>query len=109
MTDKISDENRDPKGQFLPGTPAGPGRPRGSHNVFNMELKDSIQEAFIQLGGVQWLVELGKSDPKAFAGLLARLLPKQIEAAVEVTQRTGPTRIEMVIIDPPARAVAAPH
>ncbi|MBU2754900.1 hypothetical protein HFU84_12945 [Acidithiobacillus sp. CV18-2] len=103
MTDKISDENRDPKGLFLPGNRGGPGRPKGSGNVFSMDLKAAIEEAFIQLGGVQWLVALGRDDPKAFAALLAKLLPKQLEADIEVTQNTGPGRIEMVIIDPAQR------
>ncbi|MBU2787319.1 hypothetical protein HFQ13_03685 [Acidithiobacillus sp. VAN18-1] len=103
MTDKISDENRDPKGLFLPGNRGGPGRPKGRGNLFPMSLKDDILEAYQQLGGIAWLVQLGRAEPQVFAALLARLLPKQLEADIEVTQSTGPTRIEMVIIDPAQR------
>jgi hypothetical protein len=40
-----------------------------------MTVKDGLLEAYHQLGGVAWLVRLGQEEPKAFAGLLARLLP----------------------------------
>ncbi|MBU2788921.1 hypothetical protein HFQ13_12040 [Acidithiobacillus sp. VAN18-1] len=100
MSDKQTAGNGH-RGQFLPGNPGGPGRPKGRGNLFPMTLKDDILEAYQQLGGIAWLVQLGREEPKTFAALLARLLPKQIEAGIEVTQSTGPTRIEMVIIDPP--------
>ena len=78
MTDKQTDEkpNRDGKGHFLPGPrSAGPGRPKGSRNAVTMTIKDGIEEAYQQLGGVRWLVRLGQEEPKTFASLLLRLIP----------------------------------
>ncbi len=78
MTDKETSQKppRGPRGQFLPGPgTAGPGRPKGSRNAVTMTLKDGIEEAYHQLGGVGWLVRLGREEPKTFATLLAKLLP----------------------------------
>ena len=78
MTDKETSQKppRGPRGQFLPGPgTAGPGRPKGTPNAITMTLKDGIEEAYLQLGGVQWLVRLGRDEPKTFAMLLSKLLP----------------------------------
>ena len=78
MADKetAKKQPRSPRGQFLPGPgTAGPGRPKGSPNAITMTLKDGIEEAYHQLGGVAWLVRLGQEEPLAFASLLAKLLP----------------------------------
>jgi hypothetical protein len=40
-----------------------------------MTLKDGIEEAYHQLGGIAWLVRLGQEEPRIFASLLAKLLP----------------------------------
>ena len=78
MPNKKTDDkpNRDGRGYFLPGPgSAGPGRPKGSQNAITMDLKMALTEAFWEVGGVGWLVKLAQEEPKAFAGLLARLLP----------------------------------
>ncbi|MHB8210872.1 MAG: hypothetical protein ACYDDP_05965 [Acidithiobacillus sp.] len=66
MTDKI--------GQNTRGR-AGLGRPKGSSNVVTRTLKEALQASFDELGGVEWLVRLGRDEPKTFAMLLAKLLP----------------------------------
>lgn len=78
MPDKETDPKpiRDGRGQFLPGPgTAGPGRPKGTPNALTMTLKDGIEEAYLQLGGIAWLVRLGQEEPRTFATLLAKLLP----------------------------------
>ena len=65
------------------------GRPKGSLNKSTKALKDALLQAAADAHpqGVRgWLVELSDKDPKAFASLLARLLPT--ESKVE---QTGPT------------------
>ena len=65
------------------------GRPKGSLNKSTKALKDALLQAADDAHpqGVRgWLVELSDKDPKAFASLLARLLPT--ESKVE---QTGPT------------------
>ncbi|MBW9250226.1 MAG: hypothetical protein GJU72_14475 [Acidithiobacillus ferriphilus] len=78
MPDKETDPKpiRDGRGQFLPGPgTAGPGRPKGTPNAITMTLRDGIEEAYHQLGGVAWLVRLGQEEPRVFASLLSKLLP----------------------------------
>ena len=65
------------------------GRPRGSQNKSTKALKDALLRAADDAHpqGVRgWLVELSDKDPKAFASLLARLLPTE-----QRVESVGPT------------------
>jgi len=64
---------------------AGLGRPPGAVNKTTRALKEALEASFDELGGVRWLVELGRSEPRAYASLLAKLLPSQVsmDATVE--------------------------
>lgn len=42
-------------------------------------IKEEIEAAFRALGGANWLYKLGQTDPGLVTGLLARVLPKQVE------------------------------
>lgn len=42
-------------------------------------IRDDIEDAYEQLGGVSWLVDLGRAEPKEFAKLLGKLLPKDVQ------------------------------
>ncbi len=56
------------------------GRKKGTPNQTTAMVKTAIEEAFIELGGKDYMIELAKSDPRAFCGLLARLLPAEIKS-----------------------------
>jgi len=76
-------------GQALP---AGPGRPKGQKSRL-INLRDAVLEAFDQVGGVQYLAQLAKgtqSDRAAFCGLVAKVLPTQINQTVD-----GGIRLEL--------------
>lgn len=80
MPDKENDDKpiRGQRGQFLPGVRVpGAGRPKGSRNALTMTVKDALQEAFLQAGGIAWLVKLAQEEPKAFATLLSKLVPQE--------------------------------
>ena len=49
------------------------------------EIKDGILEAFDQVGGVDYLVELAKVDPPTFCRLVAAIIPSEIKASVTAT------------------------
>jgi hypothetical protein len=49
------------------------------------EIKDGILEAFDQVGGVDYLVELAKVDPPTFCRLLGAIIPSEIKASVTTT------------------------
>ncbi|MGK9450774.1 hypothetical protein ACSSZE_05820 [Acidithiobacillus caldus] len=84
-------------GRKLPPN-AGKGRPPGAANRTTRALKQALEESFERLGGVEWLVQLAATEPKAYAGLLAKLLPTQIDA--DVTAHPPITEIRRVIVDP---------
>lgn len=72
---------------FQPGVSGNPaGRRKGKPNKITRTIKASTLEAFEELGGVQWLVQMGRGtsdDRRAFMGLLARILPAEINANVQ--------------------------
>ena len=78
---------------------AGKGRRKGVPNKTTANLKAALEESFDELGGVRWLVELAKSEPRAYAALLAKLLPSQVNMDASVTAHEPITRIEWEIID----------
>lgn len=51
------------------------------------EIKASILQAFQQVGGVDYLVEIAKRDPPTFCRLLAQVLPTEIKAEINSTHR----------------------
>lgn len=62
-------------------TTAGPGRPAGIPNKQTTAIKDAIENAFTKLGGTDYLVHVGKTDPRTFCALLSRLLPTKLANA----------------------------
>jgi hypothetical protein len=62
-------------------TEAGPGRPKGLPNKHTLALKTAIENAFTELGGMSYLVHVGRSDPRTFCALLSKLLPTKLANA----------------------------
>ncbi len=62
-----------------PGKRGGPrpgsGRPKGSPNVLTRTIRECVKDAFAELGGSKWLVEIAKDDPRVFVALLGRAMP----------------------------------
>jgi hypothetical protein len=63
----------------------GPGRPKGSQNKLTVRVKEAILQAFDELGGVDYLVEVGQSEPRAFLVLLGKILPTEINGNLDTT------------------------
>jgi hypothetical protein len=61
---------------------AGMGRKRGSLNKTTRTLKEALLASFNTLGGEKWLIRLAESDPKAYVGLLGRIIPSEINGQV---------------------------
>lgn len=69
----------------LTGAPTPAGRPKGVRNKLT-NLRDAVLEAFDEVGGTAYLARLAngtQSDRAAFVGLVAKVLPTQINANVE--------------------------
>jgi hypothetical protein len=62
-------------------TTAGPGRPKGIPNKTTQNIKEAIERAFDKLGGTDYLVTVGRSDPRTFCALLGKLLPTKLANA----------------------------
>jgi hypothetical protein len=67
------------KGQkgFQPGNKLAGSR-KGSPNKITADIKEAVLKAFTEVGGWKWLVRLAEENPKAFAVLLAKLLPNNV-------------------------------
>ena len=71
---------RDGSGRFTEGTSGNPaGRPRGSVNKVNAQVKQALYEAFEKAGGQEYLVKIAQEQPAVFCRLLARLLPGELK------------------------------
>ena len=57
------------------GKREGAGRPVGSLDKNNKQLREMILEALENKGGAAYLTELAGSHPQAFVSLLGRVLP----------------------------------
>ena len=62
-------------------TEAGPGRPKGLPNRQTVAIKEAIENAFTELGGMSYLVHVGRNDPRTFCALLGKLLPTKLANA----------------------------
>jgi len=81
-----ADDGRGDAGRFAAGNPGGPGRPKGEPNRIGADLKDDLWNAYQRRGGAAWLEAL---PPKTFAGLLAKLLPRELSADLRVKAEGG--------------------
>ena len=69
-----------PARQSPPRPPKGTrwgGRAKGTPNKVNQSIREAIQMAFEQAGGVEYLVRLAQEDPKTFVPLLIKTLPPE--------------------------------
>ena len=57
------------------------GSRKGIPNRTTQNIKEAIEGAFDRLGGVDYLVSVGQSDPRTFCALLSRLLPTKLSNA----------------------------
>jgi len=76
-----------------------PGRPKGVPNKMTSQLKGAVLQSFLDLGGVDYLVKLGKEYPKVYATLLAKLIPNTVNTTDSNGDETG-LKIEVVYKKP---------
>lgn len=80
------------------GKRQGAGRPKGSLDKGNADLRQMILQALENKGGVAYLEEQAGSNPSGFLSLLGKVMPK------EVTGKDGeplyPRSIELVGVAP---------
>jgi len=57
------------------------GRAKGTPNKVNQSIREAVQMAFEQVGGVEYLVRLAQEDPKTFVPLLIKTMPPEPKVA----------------------------
>jgi hypothetical protein len=57
------------------------GSRKGIPNRQTVAIKDAIERAFDKLGGTDYLVHVGRNDPRTFCALLGKLLPTKLANA----------------------------
>jgi hypothetical protein len=60
------------------GLPKTGGRKAGTPNKVTRSLKEDILEAFLKVGGADYLVGKARENPTAFMSLLGRVLPTEL-------------------------------
>ena len=69
---------RDPvTGQFLKGTAAGPGRPKGSKDKLNVQVIETLEKLWASRGA-EIIDQLAAEKPEVVAQLIARMIPQQL-------------------------------
>lgn len=72
---------------FEKGDNKGGGRKKGSINERTKKVKEAIELAFEEMGGVPALVKWGKANPNIFYGQVwPKLLPLQISSDIKFNQ-----------------------
>lgn len=59
------------------------GRKKGTPNKMTKSVKDALLGAFDELGGKDYLIEVGREDPKTLCTLLAKIIPAEISAKLD--------------------------
>lgn len=94
-------------GQFKPGEPRpeGAGRKPGVPNKWTTSVKDALEEAFQELGGVPSLVQWGRREPGEFYKVWSKLLPRNIEIkgtlTLEQLVAESMKLIDAKVVEPP--------
>jgi hypothetical protein len=57
------------------------GRPPGTPNKVSADIKEMVCTALNMVGGAKYLARKAESHPAAFMGLVAKVLPHQIQAS----------------------------
>lgn len=73
------------------------GRKPGSLNKTTAQVKAALLQAFEEVGGVRYLVQVAHDDPKTFCTLIGKVIPTEV--AADLTSSDGsmsPVRIELV-------------
>jgi hypothetical protein len=89
---------RDPvTGKFLPGTRAGPGRPKGRLDQLNVQVVSTLESIWASRGE-EVIEHLASEKPEVLAGLVAKLIPQSLAAeAIEGEAQKGQGNQEVTI------------
>jgi hypothetical protein len=58
---------------------------KGIPNKFTADMRSMIQQAFEEVGGVDYLINQAHENPKAFMVLVGKIVPAQIQAELTIS------------------------
>ncbi len=58
---------------------------RRPHRKLTIDVKEAIAKAFELSGGVDYLVQVARDDPRVFCALLQKIIPTEVKAEVNVS------------------------
>lgn len=71
---------------FEKGNTLSPGRPVGSVNKINQEIREMVREALELSGGVLYLVKQASENPVAFMGLISKIIPTDVKMTLDLPE-----------------------
>ena len=77
------------------GTPKTGGRQKGTPNKLTADIKGAIEGALSAVGGQRYLEGVARKHPQVFCALLAKLIPKDLNASVPVVTDD---RVEPIVL-----------
>ena len=84
MNGNGTDTGRSKTGRFLRGHQGGPGRPVGSRNRLSEKFLADLQRVWLKKG-VAALDKVADSNPEVLVRVVASILPKQLDATLDVS------------------------
>lgn len=73
---------------------AGKGRPKGSVNKVQKDVKEMVLNALNNAGGQAYLTRQAEANPTAFLSLLGKLVPKDVKAEISGVESILATRLK---------------
>lgn len=67
---------------FQKGHKLATGRPAGTPNKINAEIRDMIREALDGVGGVSYLIQQASDNPVAFMTLIGKVIPSDVKISL---------------------------
>ncbi len=64
------------------------------HRSLTIDVKEAIAKAFELSGGVDYLVEVARNDPRVFCALLQKIIPAEVKAEVNVSGKLADAIME---------------
>lgn len=61
------------------------GRPKAPNDL--PQLREIILQALHEVGGIDYLKRIARDEPRVFCSLLARIVPRELEASVKAQQQ----------------------
>lgn len=62
--------------------PEGAGRKKGVPNKVTGDIREMIRASLERVGGIEYLMAQAQANPSAYMALVAKVVPKEIEANV---------------------------